>query len=129
MPATFDDLLDANRAFADSFTLAGFDGIAHAGVAVVTCIDSRIDPLRMLGLRAGEFGVRTFVWHSDFIDTYLRGGLERRLATASETFKADPAIQRRDAGRPPRVGSSILRPDPLLPRTRPHHWCACDSCF
>ena len=33
-----------------------------------------------LGLRPGEFGVRTFVWHSDFIDTYLRGGLERRLA-------------------------------------------------
>lgn len=32
-----------------------------------------------LGLRAGEFGVRTFVWHADFIDTYLRGGLERRL--------------------------------------------------
>jgi carbonic anhydrase len=54
VPATFDDLLDANRAFADSFTLAGFDGIAHAGVAVVTCIDSRIDPLRMLGLRAGD---------------------------------------------------------------------------
>ena len=54
MPATFDDLLAANRAFADSFTLAGFDGIAHAGVAVVTCIDSRIDPLRMLGLRAGD---------------------------------------------------------------------------
>lgn len=32
-----------------------------------------------LGLRAGEFGVRTFVWHADFIDTYLRGGLERGL--------------------------------------------------
>ena len=54
MPASFDDLLDANRVFADSFALAGFDGIAHAGVAVVTCIDSRIDPLRMLGLRAGD---------------------------------------------------------------------------
>lgn len=24
-----------------------------------------------LGLRPGEFGVRTFIWHSDFIDTYL----------------------------------------------------------
>lgn len=30
-----------------------------------------------LGLRPGEFGVRTFVWHSDFIDTYL-GVLFRR---------------------------------------------------
>jgi carbonic anhydrase len=54
VPSTFDDLLDANRAFAASFDLAGFDGIAHAGVAVVTCIDSRIEPLQMLGLRAGD---------------------------------------------------------------------------
>ena len=50
----FDDLLAANRTFADSFDLGGFDGVAHAGVAVVTCMDSRIDPLRMLGLRAGD---------------------------------------------------------------------------
>ena len=26
-----------------------------------------------------SFGIRTFVWHSDFIDTHLRGGMERRL--------------------------------------------------
>ena len=32
----------------------GFDGIAHAGVAVVTCMDSRIDPLGMLGLKPGD---------------------------------------------------------------------------
>jgi carbonic anhydrase len=50
----FEDLLSANRRFAESFTLSGFDGIAHAGVAVVTCMDSRIDPLRMLGLQAGD---------------------------------------------------------------------------
>jgi len=50
----FDDLLAANRTFADSFALAGFDGVAHAGVALVTCMDSRIDPLRMLGLRPGD---------------------------------------------------------------------------
>ncbi|MGB0100173.1 MAG: carbonic anhydrase [Nocardioides sp.] len=50
----FDDLLAANREFADSFDLAGFDGVAHAGVAIVTCMDSRIDPLRMLGLKAGD---------------------------------------------------------------------------
>jgi carbonic anhydrase len=50
----FDDLLAANRAFADDFDLAGFDGIAHAGVALVTCMDSRIDPLRMLGLKTGD---------------------------------------------------------------------------
>jgi len=51
---TFDDLLEANRKFAKTFTLAGFDGVAHAGVAVVTCMDSRIDPLGLLGLRPGD---------------------------------------------------------------------------
>ncbi len=50
----FDDLLAANRSFADSFTLSGFDGVAHRGVALVTCMDSRIDPLRMLGLAPGD---------------------------------------------------------------------------
>ena len=50
----FDDLLAANRHYAESFALSGFDGIAHAGVAVVTCMDSRIDPLGMLGLEPGD---------------------------------------------------------------------------
>lgn len=50
----FDDLLAANRAYANSFDYAGFDGVAHAGVAVVTCMDSRIDPLRMIGLAPGD---------------------------------------------------------------------------
>jgi carbonic anhydrase len=50
----FDDLIDANRAFARDFDLGGFDGVAHAGVALVTCMDSRIDPLRMLGLKQGD---------------------------------------------------------------------------
>jgi carbonic anhydrase len=52
--ADFDDLIAANRAFADDFDLGGFDGVAHAGIAIVTCMDSRIDPLRMLGLRHGD---------------------------------------------------------------------------
>jgi len=50
----FADLLDANRTFAQTFTLSGFDGIAHAGIALVTCMDSRIDPLGMLGLKPGD---------------------------------------------------------------------------
>jgi carbonic anhydrase len=50
----FDDLLAANRDYAATHELSGFDGIAHRGVAVVTCMDSRIDPLRMLGLEAGD---------------------------------------------------------------------------
>jgi carbonic anhydrase len=50
----FDDLLAANEKFAESFEFSGFDGVAHAGVAVVTCMDSRIDPLAMLGLGPGD---------------------------------------------------------------------------
>jgi carbonic anhydrase len=50
----FDDLLEANRSYAASHDLGGFDGIAHAGVAIVTCMDSRIDPLRMVGLKPGD---------------------------------------------------------------------------
>lgn len=50
----FDDLLAANRAFAAEFDLGGFDGVAHAGIAIVTCMDSRIDPLGMLGLKPGD---------------------------------------------------------------------------
>jgi carbonic anhydrase len=51
----FDDLLEANRTYAATdFTTGGFDGIAHAGVAIVTCMDSRIDPLMLLGLKPGD---------------------------------------------------------------------------
>jgi carbonic anhydrase len=50
----FEDLLAANAIFAERFALGGFDGVAHRGVAIVTCMDSRIDPLGMLGLVAGD---------------------------------------------------------------------------
>ncbi len=54
MSDVFDDLLAANRAYAETFALSGFDGVAHAGIAIVTCMDSRIDPLGMLGLEPGD---------------------------------------------------------------------------
>jgi carbonic anhydrase len=50
----FDDLLAANARYAESFALSGFDGVAHAGIGMVTCMDSRIDPLGMLGLAPGD---------------------------------------------------------------------------
>jgi carbonic anhydrase len=50
----FADLLAANRTFAETFAMKGFDGVAHAGVAVVTCMDSRIDPLGIIGLKPGD---------------------------------------------------------------------------
>ena len=54
MDDAFEDLLAANREFASDFALSGFDGVAHAGVAIVTCMDSRIDPLGLVGLRPGD---------------------------------------------------------------------------
>ena len=50
----FDDLLDANRRYRTEFHDSGVEGTAARGLAVLTCIDSRIDPLAMLGLRAGD---------------------------------------------------------------------------
>lgn len=54
MTSGFDDLIAANARYAETFSLAGFDGIAHRGIAVVTCIDSRIDPLGLLGIEPGD---------------------------------------------------------------------------
>lgn len=51
---SFEDRLAANAEYAAQFSQGGFDGIAHAGVLVLTCMDSRIDPLRMIGLEVGD---------------------------------------------------------------------------
>ncbi len=53
MSSDFEDLLAVNRRYATSAP-KNFDGIAHAGIAVVTCMDSRLQPLEMLGLFVGE---------------------------------------------------------------------------
>ena len=50
----FADVLAANGEWARGFELAGMSGQAAKGLAVLTCMDTRIDPLAMLGLRAGD---------------------------------------------------------------------------
>jgi carbonic anhydrase len=50
----FDDLLDANRKYRARFTDPGVSGRAAKALAVVTCIDSRIEPLAVLGLQVGD---------------------------------------------------------------------------
>jgi carbonic anhydrase len=56
MPAEdlFADVLAANDSYADTFAHAGLTGHAAKGLAVLTCMDSRIDPLGMLGLQPGD---------------------------------------------------------------------------
>jgi carbonic anhydrase len=51
---TFDDVLAANAMYAEEFRLAGLPARAGRGLAVVTCMDSRIEPLAMLGLAPGD---------------------------------------------------------------------------
>jgi carbonic anhydrase len=50
----FDDIVNSNRSYAESFHLAGLDPSAARGLAVITCMDSRIEPLQMLGLAPGD---------------------------------------------------------------------------
>jgi carbonic anhydrase len=50
----FDDLLASNQTYAETFADADLAPIAARGVAVLTCMDSRIDPLRTLGLDKGD---------------------------------------------------------------------------
>ena len=50
----FDDVLTANELYARDFDRGGLEPLAARGLAILTCMDSRIDPLRMLGLSAGD---------------------------------------------------------------------------
>ena len=50
----FDDLLHANRRYVSGFELSGIPARAAKEFALVTCMDSRIEPLTMLGLRPGD---------------------------------------------------------------------------
>lgn len=50
----FSDVLQANTAWAGRTTRPQMPARAAAGLAVLTCMDSRISPLAMLGLTAGD---------------------------------------------------------------------------
>ncbi len=50
----FGDVLAANETYAASFQLAELEAVAAKRLAVLTCMDSRIDPLGMLGLAPGD---------------------------------------------------------------------------
>lgn len=54
MDPSFDDILAANEQYQQTFKLAGLEGFAARELGVLTCIDSRIEPLEMLGLVPGD---------------------------------------------------------------------------
>ncbi len=54
MSDAFDDLLDANAGWQEGFALADLDGRPAKHLAVVACMDTRVDPLGALGLSPGD---------------------------------------------------------------------------
>lgn len=52
--SVFADVLSANEVYARSFRDSGLSGVAARGLALVTCMDSRIEPLAILGMSAGD---------------------------------------------------------------------------
>lgn len=50
----FADVWAGNAAYAQSFSLADLEGQAARHLTVVTCMDTRIDPLAVLGLQPGD---------------------------------------------------------------------------
>ena len=51
---TFADVLAANAEYASHYAATNLSGRAARGLAVVTCMDSRIDPLNVLGMGPGD---------------------------------------------------------------------------
>lgn len=51
---TFQDVVDANREFATDFQGSALTGSAAKGLAIVTCMDSRISPLAVVGMQSGD---------------------------------------------------------------------------
>lgn len=54
MAADFSDLIRANQEFVENFIPEGLSGRAAKGLAIVTCMDSRIAPLAIVGMKPGD---------------------------------------------------------------------------
>ncbi len=50
----FADALSANTEYTKSFKYSDLTGVAQKGLAIVTCMDSRINPLSVIGMRSGD---------------------------------------------------------------------------
>ena len=54
MDDAFADLFEGNERYAAIEHEVAESGVARRGLAIVTCIDSRIDPLAVFGLEPGD---------------------------------------------------------------------------
>jgi len=53
-PSKFSDLTTANSDYVKTFKYSELTGAAARGLAIVTCMDSRINPLSVVGMRSGD---------------------------------------------------------------------------
>jgi carbonic anhydrase len=51
---SFDDLITANTEYQKTFKYSELSGSAAKGLAIVTCMDSRINPLSVVGMNSGD---------------------------------------------------------------------------
>jgi len=52
--SAFEDVLTANAAYSEHYSEPPTTGWADKGLALITCMDSRIDPLSVLGMAPGD---------------------------------------------------------------------------
>jgi carbonic anhydrase len=109
----FADVLGANSAYVEGFSHKGLAARAARGLAILTCMDSRIEPLAMLGLQPGDAkilrnaGARVTddVLRTLTLATYLLG-VDRAMVIAhtnclmAQTSESDVRQAMRDAGGP-----------------------------
>ena len=140
----FADVLTANQAYAAGFRLAGLAPRAARGLAILTCMDSRIEPLAMLGLAPGDAKILRNAGGrvtDDVLRTLVAAryllGVERVMVIAHTrcrmTAASDEELQRaiREAGGPDTSGLAFnTTPDVEagvtadLARLRGHGWLA-----
>jgi carbonic anhydrase len=98
---TFQDVLAANESYAKDFESSHLTGKAAKGLAIITCMDSRISPLAIVGMNPGDVkilrnaGARVTddVLRTLVLATFLLGvnrvlvmpHTDCRMASASET--------------------------------------------
>jgi carbonic anhydrase len=51
---SFKDAFEANDEYIKSFKYSDLTGVAQRGLAIVTCMDSRINPLSVVGMKSGD---------------------------------------------------------------------------
>ena len=51
---SFKDALEANDQYIKTFKYSELTGTAQQGLAIVTCMDSRINPLSVVGMKSGD---------------------------------------------------------------------------